>query len=426
MPKREFQIQGMGYVPGVARGVLHRGSAGAGAIALVGQREAISLAARPEGLVVVDGAPLSHGAIGLMGLGIPTVLISGFQAQRLDPGVELWVDGASGLISSAAPTAQQSQALPVPVPEAGQPVRLADGTPVSLMASVRSAAEAGRAVRRGATAIGLVRSEFLGRDEEVPPDARYFTRELEALCHDAKPLVITLRLLDLAADKPPRWLPDAERLLRPLGMQGARLFASEPVGAVLRAQLEAVTALSDRFEIDVLVPYLGRGEEMRHWTGFVRKSLPPGIAVGAMVETPAAVLDLSNWCEETDFVALGCNDLMQCLFGADRDEPALRSCLDPYAPVLYRFLAQSAGAAREHLDRVRLCGVLPRLAGALPVLVGLGFRGFSVDSAWIPYLAKGLGSQTVEDAADLARQVCACRDSRRVREVLGLPFEETA
>jgi phosphoenolpyruvate-protein kinase (PTS system EI component) len=115
---------------------------------------------------------------------------------------------------------------------------------------------------------------------------------------------------------------------------------------------------------------------------------------------------------------------MQCLFGADRDEPALRGCLDPYAPVLYRLLGHAADQTGVNLDRVRLCGVLPRLAGVLPVLVGLGYRRFSVDSAWIPYLAEGLRALTLADARDLAMQVRACSESREVRELLGTTVEE--
>ena len=131
-------------------------------------------------------------------------------------------------------------------------------------------------------------------------------------------------------------------------------------------------------------------------------------------------LDIGNWGDLVDFFAVGTNDLMQCVFGADRDEPVLRRVLDPYAPVLYRLLDQVAQSAGEYQHRVRICGVLPRLSGILPILVGLGFRRFSVDPIWIPYLAQGLRGLKVADAEDLARRVCACRDSRAVCETLGL------
>ena len=91
-----------------------------------------------------------------------------------------------------------------------------------------------------------------------------------------------------------------------------------------------------------------------------------------MTEVPAAILDMQHWFEVADFVSIGCNDLMQCLFAADRDIPELRNYLDPCAPALFRFLRQAATAAGENIDKVQLCGLLPQMPGVLPVLLGMG------------------------------------------------------
>jgi phosphoenolpyruvate-protein kinase (PTS system EI component) len=137
-----------------------------------------------------------------------------------------------------------------------------------------------------------------------------------------------------------------------------------------------------------------------------------------MAETPAAVLELANWGDLVDFFSIGTNDLIQYFVGADRDEPALSHMLDPYDPAIYRLLRQVSEAAGDQLNRIRLCGVLPRLNGVLPVLVGLGFRRFSVDPTWIPYLAKSLCSTTSANTQDLAHRVCACSHSQEVHKIL--------
>jgi phosphoenolpyruvate-protein kinase (PTS system EI component) len=111
---------------------------------------------------------------------------------------------------------------------------------------------------------------------------------------------------------------------------------------------------------------------------------------------------------------------MQGLFAADRDQPALRGWLDPYAPVLYRLLAQTAAAAGDRIDRVQLCGLLPQLRGMLPVLLGLGFRAISVEAAQIPYLAAVVRAMSLPAAEDLADRVCAAADDDEVRALLGL------
>jgi phosphoenolpyruvate-protein kinase (PTS system EI component) len=202
-------------------------------------------------------------------------------------------------------------------------------------------------------------------------------------------------------------------------MQGSRLYPYEPIRTVVRNQLTALAKLSEHYPIEVLIPFIGRRDELIRWIEFVRRDLPGSVPVGAMAETPAAVLDLANWGDLVDFFSIGTNDLIQYYFGADRDEPTLSNMLDPYDPALFRLLQQVVDFAGEYRDGIRLCGVLPRLSGVLPVLVGLGFRHFSVDPIWIPYLAQALYSQSLSDVKALARRACLCRDSKEVGKTLG-------
>ena len=127
--------------------------------------------------------------------------------------------------------------------------------------------------------------------------------------------------------------------------------------------------------------------------------------------------------DDADFVAIGCNDLMQSLYAADRDRHELRHYLDPYAPVLYRLLKQAADQAGTQLHNVQLCGVLPMTQGVLPVLLGLGYRTFSVDAPFIPYLAGIVANTTREQCETLAEQVCAVKTTREALEVLQLPTD---
>ena len=78
-----LRLQGTGYVPGVARGVLRRGIGHANSIGLITAMDVDGPLEGPVALIVVDGAPLSHRMIGLAALGLPTVLISAAQASRL-------------------------------------------------------------------------------------------------------------------------------------------------------------------------------------------------------------------------------------------------------------------------------------------------------------------------------------------------------
>jgi phosphoenolpyruvate-protein kinase (PTS system EI component) len=416
------ELQGIPFVPGVARGILRRGHAVSPDNILVLTQQELGLSEpRPAGIIVVEGAPLSHPMIRLFGLGIPTVMVTAETATDLEEGREVLIDGTRGRI--IWPAKSVSGTAPSAAPrQPGKPLTTADGVPIALRASVSSAKAAATAAAQGAVAIGLVRSEYLAPDDGRLPDSAFFKIALGELCDAAHPLPVTIRLPDIAADKQVPWLKPVAGMTGPLGLQGVRLYDREPVRSVLNSMLEAVTTLADRHVLSLLLPYVVRQEEFLHWRSEVEQRLGTALPIGVMTEAPAAILDMQHWFEVADFVSIGCNDLMQCLFAADRDIPELRSYLDAYAPSLFQFLRQAAGAAGENIDRVQLCGLLPQLPGVLPVLLGMGYRAFSVESLMIPSLAQTANGTTLSEATVLARQVCAAADSQQVRELLALPL----
>lgn len=414
------EIQGTPYVPGRRAGRVRRGVPAADSILVVAQSELKPFAVRPAGVIVVEAAPFSHPMIGLLGLGIPTVMISASQTVELAEGEAVVLDGASGRILPGAEADTMTDTAP-PTPTPGQPVLSRDGVAIELCASVRDVSGARAALANGAAAIGLVRTEFLTPDDARAPDAGFFEQALGALCEAAQPLPVTVRFIDIAADKRPAWLGSLPGVEGPLGLQGARLYDVEPVRAVLQAQIEAIARLLARYPLRLLVPYIVHLEELRRLRSRIEAQLPRPAPFGAMAETPAAALAIADFFEAADFVALGTNDLMQCLFAADRNSPPLRGYLDPYAPVLYRFLRSIAENAGARLARVQVCGVLSQLPGVLPVLLGLGYRAFSVEPVFIPYLAAAVRQTDIAMARSLADAVCAARATQEVRERLRLP-----
>jgi phosphotransferase system enzyme I (PtsI) len=67
---------------------------------------------------------------------------------------------------------------------------------------------------------------------------------------------------------------------------------------------------------------------------------------------------------------------------------------------------------------VQLCGVLPQLPGVLPVLIGLGFRAFSVEPAQLPWLGEIVTNIRLANAVALAARVCRADSSAGVRALL--------
>jgi len=421
MKQHHIDIIGMPYVPGVTQGAIQHGGETniANRILILQQQDIEAIFEQPLGFIVVEGAPFSHTMIRFMSMGVPTVIISEQQTELLKEGMEVMLDGASGRI-----TAGMTDFVPPIEASPGtfdKSLVTADGMPVLLRASVRNQEAAKRSRLEGAESIGLVRSEFLTPDGGGVPDSAFYTHAFGQICEAAAPLPVTIRLLDVAADKIPAWMPALDSVGGALGLQGVRLYGIEPMKSVYQAQLKAIDILSERFDIRILIPYLVRHEELGYWADNIRKKLSKPLSIGAMAETPASALDVANWFDVVDFVAIGCNDLMQCLFAADRDRAELRNYLDPYAPLLWRFMQQITTAAEAQIDRIQLCGVLAQLPGVLPILLGLGYRAFSVEAKLIPYLRQTITTTNIADAQQLAQQICAAKESRQVLELLGLP-----
>ncbi|MEW6691684.1 MAG: putative PEP-binding protein [Pseudomonadota bacterium] len=413
-------LRGVPLIPGHARGRLTTRMEGdlAGRILLLDQRDIPSLLKHadkpPAGLIVRNAARFGHILIRLFALGIPTLLLEGDQAASLVPGGWFELDGEQGLLGD--------ESLPVPPakPKGGQHAwRMADGEPIELMASVSDARGAAEALRRGATAIGLVRSEYLHPEPPAVPDAAFYIKALGEVLEAAHPLPVTVRMFDYGPDKPIPWWPEAP--IAPLGWQGSRLYGLETISSVLDAELAALEDMGGDGRLSLLVPYLTHPWEfeairarLQRWPRLAR------LPLGAMVETPAAAFALPEWRAKADFVGIGCNDLMQAFHATDRNRPELDRWLDPYAPAWLRFLTRLAEEGRGLGLPLRICGQLPGVPGFFPLLLGMGFRAFSVEPVMIPTLGHIARTMDASVAHDLLGQACRASTSAEVRTLLGL------
>lgn len=413
-------IHAIPYVPGQVRGTLRFGAAAAapGVIVALHQREIAAPDARPAGIILVGASPFAHPALRLLSQAIPAVLVELDQLDGLTEGNEILLDGHSGLLTSPVPASLPAYAAPSP-PEPGKPLSTGDGVKVELRASVGSIAGSVAAVKQGAASIGLVRSEYLFPEDGRRPDADFLGAAFEQICRAAQPLSVTFRLVDIAGDKKPPWLGEVPGIAGVLGLQGARLYAMEPVRQVYLDELKALNRLAGQYRFSVLLPYVASLAELESLVTEIRQHLPPEVPLGVMLETPAAALAVEEFLGVVDFAALGCNDLMQCLFAADRDLPELHAWLDPHAPALYRFLEMVVQHASNSVGTLQVCGLLPQWPGILPVLIGLGYRAFSVDPVVIPWLARTVRQTDTRQAAKLARAVCEASRPAAVKLLLG-------
>ncbi|MGD8999119.1 MAG: PEP-utilizing enzyme [Granulosicoccaceae bacterium] len=410
------------FVPGRVRGVVQHGprATRGDAILLVTQAQLNDISGSPAAILIIDGAPFSHAVIRALGRGIPVAMLEAEQSTSLAEGMTINLDCEQGVITIPATTSLFADWQPVTSTTCGVPFLTSDGQPVELCASAGNIDSAVRAVQAGATAIGLLRSEYLLPPAGTEPDISFYQQSLERIMEAARPLPITIRLLDFTPDKLQSWIPETSGVNRMFGVRGTRLYETQAVYDALRAEMRAVAELSSRYALQLMLPSGSDLAGFCRWRDELHAMLPAGVPIGVMVETPAAALDIERWLQQADFVGFGCNDLMQCLFGAERELPELRHLLDPYSPPLFRFFHLMAENAGEGLKHIQLCGLLPQVQGVLPVLLGLGYRRFSGEPVLIPALAGTVASHTMNECQALAAQVCGALDSAEVRRLLGV------
>jgi len=260
---------------------------------------------------------------------------------------------------------------------------------VDVLCNIRDLEEARVASSSGCDGVGLFRIEFLYMMKEKAPgeDALYNT--FIKVAEFFRDKVVVIRAPDLGADKPLPYLILKED--NPfLGLRGIRLlleYREEIFKPFLRAFLRALRVYEN---LRLLLPMVTTTREVRETVELLNtliEELRPddkmlsSIKIGIMVETPAAALMIDKLVETglIKFVSYGTNDLTQYTLAVDRGNVRVSYLYDELDPALLRLLEISVSKALEKSIEVEVCGEMASKIPAIPVLLGLGIRGLSVN-----------------------------------------------
>lgn len=345
------------------------------------------LPAHVVGVIAVtedEAAGTSHAAILARGRGLPLAYVAPHVAAGIEDGAALILDtttapariwsGPSETTLADATRRRDALAADARVAEAQA------STPLALVAVRVNVGSTRDHVPAGAEGIGLLRTELVFADRERPPSEDEQAAAYRVVAEKtAGPVVI--RLFDAGGDKPLAFLPGEAR--------GIALLRAHP--GVLAAQLRAIARV-DRGA--VLIP-LVRG---RDDVDAVRALAPPGLAIGAMVETPEAAGDIDALAAAADFVCIGTNDLSCETLGIAR--AAGPDALDPRVLAHVRRTVEGAHARGR---KVTVCGEIAGDPRGARVLVGLGVDALSVAPARFAPLKLALAGVTLEHCRTSSR-----------------------
>ncbi|MCG9720220.1 phosphoenolpyruvate--protein phosphotransferase [Shewanella sp. Isolate7] len=374
---------------------------------------------RVSALVLQTGGVTSHTAILARSAGIPTLMSSPWHTLEVSDGMTLAVDAINGELY-VEPDAAQISDLNAQKQQAderksalqalkGKVTQTKDGRTIPLLANVGCISEINHLADVGAEGVGLFRTEFLFmNNHELPDENRQYQLYCDALqLLDGKPL--TIRSMDLGADKEVPSLAMVVEENPALGLRGVRYTLAHP--ELFSAQLSAILRAANHGPIRLMFPMVNQVEELEAVLALLescKQELVEAekgfgeLELGIVVETPAAVFNLDSMLPLLDFVSIGTNDLTQYTMAADRANPLLIDQYPVLSPVIIRLIAQIIEKAKAAKVRVSMCGELASNPNAAALLIGLGLEEFSVNLGSLLEVKQALSRWSYPDCVELA------------------------
>jgi phosphotransferase system enzyme I (PtsI) len=146
-------------------------------------------------------------------------------------------------------------------------------------------------------------------------------------------------------------------------------------------------------------------------------TLPP---LGIMVEMPAAALTADALAAESDFFAIGSNDLTMYTLAADRADTDAAEIYTPLHPAVLRMIQMTVEAGGRRGIPVSICGEMASQALITPLLLGLGVRSFSMNATAVPRVKQAVRSAVLADCAALAADIMQQGEPEAIAEKLRL------
>ena len=349
------------------------------------------------GVVLTSGSPLSHSAILARSLRLPMIVAAHEALAHIQDDDLILIDGERGdvVIHPTAQDIARYRNWQRDVVQRGKRLallrdadtRTRDGVPIKLYANAELPADIAQARACGAAGIGLYRTEFMFlQRKELPGEEEQFLAYRD-LVLGMEGLPVTIRTLDLGADKADSTglvLDDEDNPA--LGVRGVRLSLRRP--QLLIIQLRAILRATHYGPVRVLVPMVTSAEEMssvRYLLNECARDLRSAgheiadqIDLGAMIEVPAAAIALRGFIKKLDFIAIGTNDLVQYTLAVDRNNDHLANLYDPLHPAVLRLIAHTIGVASRAGRSVTLCGEMAGDTHYTALLLALGLTDFSM------------------------------------------------
>ena len=266
-----------------------------------------------------------------------------------------------------------------------------DGERIELLANIEHPADTTPALSVSAVGVGLFRTEFLfmGREGKLPDEEEQY-QAYRAAVEGMHGLPVTIRTIDIGADKPLDRHSRDDHLNPALGQRAIRWSLAEP--AMFLTQLRAILRAAAHGKINLLFPLVAHRHEILQIKDLVAKARQQldlrGVAygpvrLGAMIEVPAAALTVPMFLKHFDYLSIGTNDLIQYTLAIDRVDETVSHLYDPLHPAVLQLVAGTIAECLAQGKSVSVCGEMAGDPAMTRLLLGLGLRSFSMHPSQI-------------------------------------------
>src|SRR6185369_14569526 len=138
------------------------------------------------------------------------------------------------------------------------------------------------------------------------------------------------------------------------------------------------------------------------------------LEIGAMIETPSAVIVADSLAKRLKFFSIGTNDLIQYSLAVDRMNEKIAHLYEPTHPAIVRLLKATVEAAHKHALTVSVCGEMASDPALAPLLLGLGVDELSVAPPHVPAIKFIVRNLKLSEAADLANFSLQCESAAEI------------
>ncbi|HIT57240.1 MAG TPA: phosphoenolpyruvate--protein phosphotransferase [Candidatus Galloscillospira stercoripullorum] len=369
------------------------------------------------------GGRTSHSAILARAMELPAVLGVAKALEQVKDGESVIVDGTEGTVIVAPDQLTRADYLGRQEALRAEKERLevyrgketvdAEGRRFGLYANIGSPAEAAAAAEAGAEGIGLFRTEFLFMDRtSLPSEVEQYEAYL-AVSRAMAGKEVIIRTLDVGGDKAIDYLGMEKEENPFLGHRAIRYCLDRP--DLYKVQLRALLrAGAEGRNIKIMLPLVTSLEEVRTARGLLEKckaeleseGLPydKDMALGVMVETPAAALIADLLAQECDFFSIGTNDLTQYTMAVDRGNAKVEKLYTTFHPAVLRSIRSVIAAGRAAGIPVGMCGEAAADPRLIPLLLSWGLSEFSVSASAVLATRAQIHRWRAEEARQVAQE----------------------